>query len=526
MMTGRDHRASSTRSPRVYLYIGEPKTGTTFLREVLWGNRARLAAVGLQLPGYSDRDHSRASRDLRETPRPTSDPADPWIGEWDVLAGQALRTRGRTVISNELLAASSPEQADRAVRSLLRAEVHVVATVRDFAAVLPAEWSEAVKCRGTTGWKAWLDEVTVAERAADRRRRSWFWRVHDTLAILDMWSQHIPPGQVHVVTVPRQQSSGLLWERFAAVMGIDPAGCDLTRARPNHSLGLAETEFLRRINQELPSEMPDWFYTREIKQILAHGVFGVGPRRSKLTLPPSFEAWAAEQAETLIAGLRDARYHIVGDLAELRPAGQAGAASEADLDPGPDSQLGEQFEAAVQAVVALADRYYQVRYPVRQPRRSRDLRQRASDIKWGMLHGRSVRRMLRRASHLAAVRRLRVSIWCVLMRPYRRRRLPAGTHPEGRSTQRRQVTDQPRPPAEPERLWTEWGRAGRTADRDPVLHCAVARAGGMAAPAGYPGGYSSVRDYLARGNAPAPPPPRTAEGRADVGLTGVAGRTA
>jgi hypothetical protein len=428
MTTGQDHRASSTRSPRVYLYIGEPKTGTTFLRDVLWGNRARLAALGLQLPGYSDRDHSRASRDLRETRRPASDPVDPWIGEWDVLAGQALRTRGRTVISNELLVASSPEQADRAVRSLLRAEVHVVATVRDFAAVLPAEWCEAVKCRGTTGWKAWLDEVTVAERAPDRRRRSWFWRVHDTLAILDMWSQHIPPDQVHVVTVPRQDSSGLLWERFAAVMGIDPAGCDLTGARPNYSLGLAEIELLRRINQELPAEMPDWFYTREIKQILAHGVLGAGPRRSKLALPPSLDAWAAEQAETLIAGLRDAKYHIVGDVAELRPAGQAGSAGGADLDSGPDSQLGgQQLEAAVQAVVALADRYYQVRYPVRHPRGSRDLRQRASDIKWRMLNGPLVKRMLRRASHLAAVRRLRVIIWCVLMRPYRRRRLPAGT---------------------------------------------------------------------------------------------------
>jgi len=440
MTTGQDHRASGTRSPRVYLHIGEPKTGTTFLQDVLWANRARLAARGLQLPGYSDRDHSRASRDLRETLRPASDPVDPWIGEWDVLVGQALRTRGRAVISNELLAASSPGQADRAVRSLLRAEVHVIATVRDFAAVLPAEWCEAVKCRGTTGWKAWLDEVIVAERAAERRRQSWFWRVHDTLAILDMWSQHIPPDQVHVVTVPRQGSSGLLWARFAAVMGIDPAGCDLTGARRNYSLGVAETEFLRRINQALPAEMPDWFYTREIKQILAHGVLGAGSQRSQLALPPGLEAWAAEQAEIRIAGLRDAKYHVVGDIAELRPAGEtgevgaasgaagAGVAGGADLDLSPERQPGEQqLEAAVQAVVALADRYYEVRYPVRKPQQSRGLRQRASDIKWEMLNGRRVRRMLRRASHLAAVRRLRVMIWCVLMRPYRRRRL-SGTY--------------------------------------------------------------------------------------------------
>jgi hypothetical protein len=402
------------------VHIGEPKTGTTFLQDALWANRARLAAAGLQLPGYSDRDHSRASRDLRETPRPASDPADPWTGEWDVLAGQALCARDRAVISNELLAASSPQQAERAVCSLLRAEVHVVVTVRNFAAFLPAEWQEAVKCRGTAGWEAWLDAVIAAEGAADRRRRSWFWRVHDTLALLDMWSRHIPPDQVHVVTVPHQASGSLLWTRFAAAMEIDPGGCDVTRGRRNSSLGYAETEFLRRMNEALPADMPDWFYAREIKQILAHGVLSDRPHHARLVLPPSHVAWAAEQAEILLAGLRDAKYDIVGDLADLRPAEEAGHASPAD-QPAPQ-RAEQQLEAAVQAAVSLADRYYQVLYPVRQRQPHRGARQRASDIKWAILNGPRVRRVLRRASHRAAVRRLRVLIWYVLIRPDRRGR--------------------------------------------------------------------------------------------------------
>jgi hypothetical protein len=416
----RDNRLPDTRGPRVYVHIGEPKTGTTFLQDALWANRARLAAQGLQLPGYSDRDHSRASRDLRETPRPASDPADPWTGEWDVLAGQALCARDRAVISNELLAASSPQQAERAVCSLLRAEVHVVVTVRNFAAFLPAEWQEAVKCRGTTGWEAWLDAVIAAEGAADRRRRSWFWRVHDTLALLDMWSQHIPPDQVHVVTVPHQAPGRLLWTRFAAAMEIDPGGCDVTRGRRNSSLGYAETEFLRRMNEALPADLPDWFYAREIKQILAHGVLSDRPHHARLVLPPSHAAWAAEQAEILLAGLRDAKYDIVGDLADLRPAEEAGRTSPADQ---PALQRAEQqLEAAAQAAAGLADRCHQVLYPVRQRQPHRSARQRASDIKWALLNGPKVRRVLRRASHRAAVRRLRVLIWCVLIRPGRRGR--------------------------------------------------------------------------------------------------------
>jgi len=420
MTSGHATRASGTRGPCVYLHIGEPKTGTTFLQDALWANRARLAAAGLRLPGYSDRDHSRASRDLRETPRPASDPADPWVGEWDVLAGQALRARGPAVISNELLAAASPQQAERAVRSLLDGEVHVVATVRDFAAILPAEWQEAVKCRGTTGWDAWLDEVIAAGPTADRRRRSWCWRVHDTLAILDMWSRHIPPDQVHVVTVPRQDTAGALWARFAAVLGFDPAGCDLTRARRNPSLGLAETEFLRRVNEALPAELPYWFYAREIKQILAHGVLSAGPHRSRPVLSPSQQAWAAEQADVLIAGLRDAKYDIIGDLADLRPAGRPPPGAAASSAAAPASQpAGPEPDVAAQAVAALAGRYFQARYPDRPAAPHRGARQRASDVKWAVLNGPRVRQVLRRASHHAAVQRLRVAIWCVLMRPGR-----------------------------------------------------------------------------------------------------------
>ena len=442
MTASRDSRVPDTGGPRIYLHIGEPKTGTTFLQDALWNNRARLAARGLQLPGYSDRDHSRASRDLRETPRPASDPADPWTGEWDVLAGQALCARERAVISNELLAASSPQQAERAVRSLLRSDLHVVATVRSFAALLPAEWQEAVKCRGTTGWEAWLDEVIAAEGAADRRGRSWFWRVHDTLAILDMWSRYIPSDQVHVVTVPHHDPGNLLWTRFAAAMDLDPAGFDVTRGRRNSSLGYAETEFLRRMNEALPAGMPDWFYVRQIKQILAHGVLSDRPHRARLALPPSYAAWAAEQSEILLEGLRDAKYDVVGDLADLRSAEEASfpgprPADErpADLNPAhqrPADQAGplpspaaqpveQQLDAAVQAAAALADRYYQALHPVRQREPHRTPRQWASDIKWAVLNGPAVKRVLRRASHRPAARRLRVLIWCALMRPGRRR---------------------------------------------------------------------------------------------------------
>jgi hypothetical protein len=421
-----ESRALSGSRPHIYLHIGEPKTGTSFLQRSLWNNRARLAAQGVLLPGYSHRDHNRASRDVREAPREATDPTDPWIGDWDVLAGEALSAPRGAVISDEILAACNPPQADRAVRSLLAADLHIILTVRDFASVLPAEWQERIKCRETVGWEEWLDSVVDAAPAADRRARSWFWAVHDTLAILDMWSQHIPPDHVHVITVATGGGTEQLWIRFASVLGIDPGGFDLRESRANQSLGAAEAEFLRRVNQALPADVPFWFYTRDIKRVLALEVLRSRPRNAMLTLPPSQAGWAREQSEILIAGLRDAKYHIVGDLGELVPQPVPGSYSA------PSDQPAEQLlDAAVHATAALLQHMYQEQSggngrppvggpPAAVPRLAR-LRQLLSTWEWTLLNGPTAKRILRGASHRSAVRRLRILIWRVLMRPARNR---------------------------------------------------------------------------------------------------------
>jgi hypothetical protein len=409
---------------RVYLHIGEPKTGTTFLQQAMWSNRARLAAQGIMLPGYSHRDHSRASRDLREAVRLPGDPADSWAGEWEVLIGQALRSRGVAVISDEVLAACNPPQADRGIRSLLPAEVHIVLTVRDIASLLPAEWQETVKCRGTVPWEQWLAGVVGSAPAADRRRRAWFWAMHDTLAILHMWSLHIPPDHVHVITVPRQGPAEALWARFASVLGIDSSSIGVPSTRVNYSLGLAETEFLRRMNEALPDGMPEWFYTRNIKAVLAQDALSTRPPQSRLALPPGQQAWAKEQSEILVAALRDSKYHIVGDLDDLLSLPASGSyVAPADM---PAQQL---LEAAVHAAAALADHQHRPGEPARHPsQQPRSPRQRASELEWAILNGSWTRRVLRNASHLAPVRRLRILIWSVLMHPARHRLNPA---PEG-----------------------------------------------------------------------------------------------
>ncbi|HEV2377938.1 MAG TPA: hypothetical protein VGS19_37980, partial [Streptosporangiaceae bacterium] len=102
---------------RVFLHIGEPKTGTTFLQQVMWRNRDALAAQGVVLPGHHPQDHFRASQDLRGIKKLPTDPAGSWTGEWDILARQARQAPRVAVISHELFSAADPEQAERAVAS-------------------------------------------------------------------------------------------------------------------------------------------------------------------------------------------------------------------------------------------------------------------------------------------------------------------------------------------------------------------------------------------------------------------------
>jgi hypothetical protein len=381
----------------------------------MWGNRARLGRQGVLLPGYKRQDHSRASRDLREAERPDSDPADPWIGEWDVLVGQALQAPQAAVISDEVLAACTPEQADRAVRSLLSAEVHVILALRDFATLLPAEWQETVKTRGTEGWEEWLSTVIDVESVAADRRLSRFWSFHDTLASLDMWSRHIPPDQVHVITMPRQAQPDELWTRFASVLGVDPGSIELTGLRSNSSLGLGETEFLRLLNLALPEEVPYWFYTRYIKHLLAHNILDARSRRERLVLPPAREAWARRQSEALVAGLRESKFHIVGDLDELLARPAAGRY----LAPA-DEPAQYVLEAAVAATAAMAEQMYREKHPAPRRRKEwRGLRVKASELEWTILNGPWIKGVLRSASRIRAVRRLRVAIWRLLMHPTR-----------------------------------------------------------------------------------------------------------
>jgi len=410
-------------SPRVVLHIGEPKTGTTFLQQVMWRNRPALAGQNVVLPGHHPQDHFRASQDLREIQKLASDPAGSWTGEWDILAAearQAQQAQQVAVISHELFSAADAKQAERAVRSLQPAEVHLVITIRDMASLLPAEWQETVKHRNSRGWDDWLADVIDRESVSADRRQWWFWRVHDTLAILDLWSRHLPAENVHVITVPpATKGTGQLWARFASLLGVEPGIVDLSRARANTSLGMPEIEFLRRVNEQLPDEVPDWFYMWNVKEALAHQTLAAHPPSGRLVLPADRYGWADANADALISGLRKSGYDVIGDLDELLPR----VANEPGVRPA--EQPAEQvLEVAVESAAALIVHQYRKEFPAAQPEAGHGRRGGlAARVESTVAASPRLKRTVRElSSRHASVRQLRILAWRALERTRARKR--------------------------------------------------------------------------------------------------------
>jgi hypothetical protein len=191
---------------------------------------------------------------------------------------------------------------------------------------------------------------------------------------------------------------------------------------------MPETEFLRRLNQALPDEVPDWFYMWNVKEAIAHQALADRPREGRLVLPASRDAWAKGRAEELIAALGGSGYDLIGDLDELRPPPVTGP------HDGPADQPAERvLDAAVTAAAALVVNQYRKAYPAARPQpgpgRPPGL---VGRVEATVASSPRLKRTVRElSSRFPAVRRLRIAAW--------------------RSLERRRAHDHPSPSAPPER---------------------------------------------------------------------------
>ncbi len=300
----------------VYLHIGAPKTGTTYLQDRLMLNQGSLAEHGVTIPTKNrlvdaDLFHFRAALDLL---------GQDWggkpghaVGAWDTMVKRVRRASGTVIISHEVLAPAKPDVVARVMNDFSDSEIHVVYSARDLGRALPAAWQESIKQGRKWTFKHFLDKV--------ERDQTWFRASMDLPAVLETWGAKLPPERMHVVTVPhhRGPTGDELWLRFCRAFGIDPAWAPLDSERSNRSLGIAETQLVRRLNRRL--ELPMWrdaTYDALIRELLAQDV--LASRDSiPVRLPPDRFDYAEARADVWIEWLKTSGVDVVGEADDLRP---------------------------------------------------------------------------------------------------------------------------------------------------------------------------------------------------------------
>lgn len=337
----------------VYLHVGPHKTGTTYVQGLLMRNCERLIEQGVLYPSKTFRNQGRALREALGRGKMPATGTDV-TGSWTLLESELAGWDGRAaVMSHEMLASASAQEIRRMLTALAGSEVHVIYTARDLTRVAPAMWQTGLRSRQPLTWSYYAESL----RNPDGDTGLWgrrFWSSQDAPAVLARWRKHLPDDRLHVVTVPKPGSAPeLLWQRFCSVLGVDPAGHDLQPPRSNPSLGTAEAELLRRLNERLVDSdvnpTRSLFWVRWLGRQLENR-----SGMAKFTLPAEDFDWLAERAREVVKGLQAGGYHVVGDLTDLLPQPVDPARARHPSDTDDHAVLDVAVDALQQTVRELA----------------------------------------------------------------------------------------------------------------------------------------------------------------------------
>jgi hypothetical protein len=214
----------------------------------------------------------------------------------------------------------------RVAESFAGSRVRVVVTVRDTAATLPAQWQTFARNRGTA---LWPEYAAAARDPRTRPREHTFLRSQRIGRTLRVWRDLVGPAELHVVSVPAPGGRpDLLWERFASILGVDPAAAGSRDVAVNSSTGYATAHLLCLVHQEGARAGLPQAHVRRLTRQLAEAAASAGAeRRSVEGRPP------LDEAALRFAG--DWNRRILDEVAEVG-ARLTGAAADLPVDPALD----------------------------------------------------------------------------------------------------------------------------------------------------------------------------------------------
>jgi len=327
---------------RVYLHVGSPKSGTTYLQRLLRHNQASLADQGVLVAGRTHAELVHAGFVVREDSRLEKLPTRA-AGAWDRVVEQVREFPGHTaIVSYELFAGARRRQAAEAIARLAGLEVHVVVTTRDLGQAVSSAWQERLKFALDVPLEEW--QPPPSERGP---RAEWGWRTMDPASVAARWGAGLPPDRVHIVTAPRRGAPRReLWERFAEACSVQDVTIDLDIPPANESLGVKAAEVLRRVNeQDLGPITGAREQSRWLRDTLAHTV--LAPLDDEpMGITDAQLAEAEERARTAVAAIGEAGWTVHGDLEDVAATRREGRM------PG-EVPAEELLDVAVRTIAAL-----------------------------------------------------------------------------------------------------------------------------------------------------------------------------
>ena len=262
---------------------------------------------------------------------------------WDDLVSEVNAWSGDALITHEFFCAATSAQVGAAVEQFGGTPVEVIITARAMVDLAISRWQEWVRNGGAKP----IDDYPPRERYDPTDE--WGWGSFDLADVLERWGSVIPHDRIHVLPMDRGADPADIWRRFAGLIGVDPGIHGEIADRANRSMGVVETELLRRVNPSL----------KEFKSAHDRGKWIRGYLAKPDILAPTGERFRPGEEKLADLERRGARAHemltadgydVVGDLEALAPSDVSGYRHPSEVS---DQEL---VDAAAGVIAALLAR--------------------------------------------------------------------------------------------------------------------------------------------------------------------------
>jgi hypothetical protein len=139
-------------------------------------------------------------------------------------------------------------------------------------------------------------------------------------------------------------------ERFASVVGFDPAKLTEEPRWANETVGAAAVEVIRRVNERLGGRLNKRQHDKAINSTLVP-LLAERTSRVRVTVPPEEIGWMTAWTQSTTDALRRAGYDVVGSLEDLVPRAPADGPRPDDVS---ESEL---LDVSIEALAVMVEKY-------------------------------------------------------------------------------------------------------------------------------------------------------------------------